>query len=312
MTSCIVYKPKTFTAPTLAVIDTANDIIAEYADQGYDLTLRQLYYQFVARDFLPNTDRSYKRLGAIISDARLAGLLDWRAITDRTRNLRQLPHWTDAREIIRASAQGFQLDRWLNQPYRVEVWVEKDALAGVVESVCEPLDVPFFSCRGYTSQSEMWEASQRLGGYLDDGQIPVILHLGDHDPSGMDMSRDIQDRLTMFLDGDGYDDELVFARLALNYDQVAAYRPPPNPAKTTDSRYRGYIGDYGRESWELDALDPATLGGIITTAIDEYRDEDRWDARIEHEESIRGVLADAVNSWDTIEQLLQTGGLNDD
>ena len=160
--------------------------IAEYAAQGYDLTLRQLYYQFVSRDLLPNRQSEYKRLGDIINDARLAGLVDWEAIVDRTRNIRALSHWSDPASIVKAAANSFAVDKWADQPKRVEVWIEKDALVGVFEPVCEELDVPLFSCRGYTSQSEVWGAAQRLEKYLMADQEVVILHIGDHDPSGLD------------------------------------------------------------------------------------------------------------------------------
>ena len=163
-----------------------------------------------------------------------AGLIDWQAIVDRTRNLRSNGHWKDPAHIIHSAAQSFAMDKWSDQPYRPEVWIEKDALVGILEAACEPLDVPFFSCRGYTSISEMWVAAQRLLGYQDDKQKPVIFHLGDHDPSGIDMSRDIEERLSLF----GV--MVEFHRIALNMDQVKQYRPPPNPAKATDARFADY------------------------------------------------------------------------
>ena len=138
----IRYVAKNFGATALGVIREANAIIAEYAAQGYDLTLRQLYYQFVSRDLLPNRQSEYKRLGDIINDARLAGLVDWEAIVDRTRNIRALPHWSDPAAIVQAAASSFAVDKWAEQPRRVEVWIEKDALVGVFEPVCEELDVP--------------------------------------------------------------------------------------------------------------------------------------------------------------------------
>ena len=184
-----------FREDTLAVLRQANTIINLYESQGYQLTLRQLYYQFVARDLIPNTERSYKKLGNIISDGRLAGFIDWDTIEDRTRNLRKLSHWDDPAEIIKSAYMSFAIDKWDRQPNRVEVWVEKEALAGVVQRVCERHDVPFFSCRGYVSQSEMYSAANRLAHYMDMGQDVTIIHLGDHDPSGIDMTRDIKGRL---------------------------------------------------------------------------------------------------------------------
>lgn len=234
------------------------------------MTLRQLYYQLVSADEIPNNQREYNRLGCIVNDARLAGLIDWDYIVDRTRNVRRLAHWESPQDIIDAVAKQYQVDRWEGQEYRPEVWIEKDALAGVFERVCNKLDVPMFSCRGYTSQSEMYAASQRFQGYIDNGQQPIILHFGDHDPSGMDMTRDISDRLAMF------ETETQVDRLALNFDQVQEHKPPPNPAKITDSRAKVYIKKYGNKSWELDALNPEILSGLVSAQITSLQDEDTW------------------------------------
>ena len=156
------FAEKDFRDTTLVLVYEANEIIAEYAAQGFTLTLRQLYYQFVARDLIPNTQRSYKRLGSVVNDARLAGLIDWAAIEDRTRHIESTPHWESPADIVRTCARQFRIDKWAKQPYRAEVWIEKEALAGVVSGVCEKLDVPYLSCRGYTSQSVMYEAAARL------------------------------------------------------------------------------------------------------------------------------------------------------
>ena len=292
------YVKKRFSPATEAVLAVATVIIAEYARQGLSLTLRQLYYQFVARGHLANTDRNYKRLGCIISDGRLAGVIDWNAIEDRTRNHVANPHWRSPAEMISACAAQYQVDKWEGQPNRAEVWCEKEALAGVLEACCPELDVVRFSCRGYVSQSEMWAAAQRLLRYADDGQRPVVIHLGDHDPSGIDMTRDIADRLALFMEADGFDPPIV-DRIALTWAQVEEHNPPPNPAKVNDSRYRAYQEQYGDESWELDALDPTTLIALIRETVAGYRDDRLWQERQEEEQSGRETLrtvAEELNS----------------
>lgn len=283
----IRYKDRKFTPESSRMIKISNEIISEYQKEGFDLTLRQLYYQCVSRGIVPNTMKSYKNLGSIINDARLAGEIDWKAIVDRTRELRSLQHWDSPGEIVKAVANSFNVDRWKGQSVRPEVWMEKDALLGVFEGVCRGLDVAYFSCRGYTSQSEMWEAAQRIQErYELDGQNTVILHFGDHDPSGIDMSRDIEDRLRMFLageEGEGssgdVSDCLEFKRIALHMDQVKANKLPPNPAKLTDSRAKDYLMNFGRESWELDALDPKKLAELVRLNVDRYIDSPvKWRA----------------------------------
>ncbi len=287
----IQYVPKNFSGGSLAVIDQANAILDEYAGDGLDLTLRQLYYQFVARGLLENKQTAYKRLGSIVSDARLAGLIDWTRIEDRTRNLQGLTHWRSPAEVLQAARDSYRVDHWKGQDYQVEVWIEKDALVGVIESICHELDVPFFACRGYVSQSEMWTAAQRLLIYDKAGRSPIILHLGDHDPSGVDMTRDIVDRMATF----GVD--LGVRRLALNMNQVEQYSPPPNPAKITDSRAAGYIDRFGNQSWELDALEPRVLRSLIDEHVRKYRDPDALEAVLAFErrdiETLSKFIADA-------------------
>lgn len=281
----ICYEPKRFNKTHEGIIQIANGIIDEYAQAGFALTLRQLFYQFVARDYLPNQQRYYKMLGGIINDARLAGRIDWLAIEDRTRNLRVNPHWDSPSEIVEAAAKQYEIDKWAYQDKRVEVWIEKDALIGVIEGVCRRWDVPFFSCRGYVSQSEQWRAAMRMREHEKNGQDTILLHLGDHDPSGMDMTRDISERLN-----ETFAAYCDVRRLALNMDQIQELGPPPNPAKVTDSRAPGYIRRYGDDSWELDALDPRTIERLIDSEIESLVDHDLWQEAVDRENDERERL----------------------
>lgn len=280
------YIEKRFRRRSMELIGAANAIIAEYQNMGFSLTLRQLYYQFVSRDVLPNTQESYNNLGSLINDARLAGLVDWDAIEDRTRNVRGNAHWESLSQIVLSCEEQFAFDKWAEQEHAPEVWIEKDALIGVIEGVCKELDVPYFACRGYSSQSEQWRAGKRFAEAHAAGREPIVFHLGDHDPSGIDMTRDNRDRLSMFC---GY--EVRVERLALNWNQVERYRPPPNPAKNTDSRAHGYVSRYGNKSWELDALDPVTIAALVRRAVLSIRDEDLWASAVERENNAKARLA---------------------
>lgn len=285
----ISYQDIRFSKASKGIIDQANEIIQEYLDAGFVLTLRQLYYQFVARDLIPNTMQSYKRLGSIINDARMAGLISWEAIEDRTRNLKAQAHWESPQSILDACISQYRLDKWKNQDFRPEVWIEKDALTGIIAGVCETYDVPYFACRGYNSQSEQWAAGMRFRRYYEEhGQKPVVFHLGDHDPSGIDMTEDNRKRLSLFA---GF--EVIVHRLALNYDQIEEYNPPPNPAKATDSRFENYAKEYGTESWELDALDPQVIVDLVESAIKEIRDEEAWASVLVSEEEHKDKLREA-------------------
>jgi len=305
----IPYITKNFGDASWYIISLANMILDDYAEQGYTLTLRQLYYQFVARGMFPddrrwryvehtkkwvrdingtrNADPNYKWLGSIVNDARMAGNLDWDHIEDRTRGQKILSHWDSPKEILEDCVKAFHHDLWADQGTRIEVWVEKDALTGIIGPVCESLDIPYLSCRGYMSQSEMWKASLRFDNHTRvDGQKVVIIHMGDHDPSGIDMTRDIQDRLNTFCQSAF---PLVY-RVALNMHQIQEYNPPPDPAKLSDSRGKGYIAEYGRNSWELDALEPEVLAQVTKDSILEYCDIDIYKAAVKSQEKERKVL----------------------
>ena len=286
----IEYTGKNFNRATLELIAYANKIIEKYQGEGYDLTLRQLYYQFVSRDIIRNKQTEYKRLGAIINDARMAGMIDWSAIVDRTRNVWGNSHWNSPAGILQSCMHSYAIDKRDTQEEYIEVWIEKEALAGVIEGVCSDNDVPHFSCKGYTSQSEMWGAAQRI---IRQGKDTTIIHLGDHDPSGIDMTRDIQDRLNIFCEG--YQIVKV-QRIALNFKQIEEFKPPPNPAKSTDSRFETYYHKYGPDSWELDALNPQTITKIIKAEIDKLTDFSLIKAALKTEDEHKSQLSEIIDN----------------
>jgi len=289
----IRYVNHRFSASSLALVAHAEKIVAEYDAQNLTLTLRQLYYQFVARGLIPNKQSEYKRLGSVINDARLAGLIDWYSIEDRTRSLHGTAHWEKPNDIIDAAANSYRIDKWSDQDIRPEVWIEKEALSGVVAGVCRELDIDYFACRGYNSQSEQWTAGQRmLRRFNATGQRTLVLHFGDHDPSGLDMTEDNTKRLEMFCG-----EAIELRRLALNMDQVLKHNPPPNPAKVTDSRFEQYQAEHGDESWELDALEPNILIGLVRDNVLEVRDDALFEARRKIEERERAKLAKLAKEY---------------
>jgi len=280
------YKRARFTDESLTLIDTMNGIVTDYVAQGFRLTVRQLYYQLVARDVIPNNEKSYKRVTNLVNDARNAGYMDWDAIEDRTRAFVRRQRWGSGSDILHAAARSFHMDMWDNQYNRPFVIIEKEALVGVLEPACNDLDVPILAARGYPSASVLREFA--VQDVLPTGydQNIVIIHLGDHDPSGLDMTRDLRERIEMY--SPGVSIELV--RIALNMDQIEARKPPPNPAKTTDSRFEEYRKQYGDESWELDALPPAFLVDLVETQIGLYRDDEAWKEKAAEVQTITDKL----------------------
>lgn len=270
------YITRRFSPESLALIQTVDAICEDYAAQGFVLTVRQLYYQLVSRNIIPNTERSYKNTTSLVNDARLAGYIDWNAIEDRTRSFTTNAHWLNGKQFMDIVAPQFYVDMWTDQEERVFVIIEKDALSGVIAATCERFDVPMMAAKGYPSVSVLRDFVQQRLLRHGHGQTMTILHLGDHDPSGIDMTRDLRDRLALLCAGDV---EFNLERIALNRQQVDDVNAPPNPAKVTDSRARDYIARYGRQSWELDALDPAYMVNLLTRSIEAHIETDKWEVR---------------------------------
>lgn len=290
----IAYMRKTPLAKSLAIIKTANEIIDEMKAEGYQLTLRQLYYQFIARNIFPNTEKSYKRLIVVMNTGRLAGLVDWDSLEDRTRNLQGNNHYDTPEDYLRSMADNFKLNTREGQETYLEIWVEKEALISVVGRVAQKYDVDYFACRGYVSQSEQHDAAMRIRSKLSHHKKAIILHLGDHDPSGIDMTRDIEDRMKLFLGYYKKDKQFHIERLALNMNQVKKHKPPANPAKSSDKRFAGYEELYGKDSWELDSLAPKLIDKLVDDAVLNHTDVKLWEKRKKLQKEGRAKLHEAA------------------
>lgn len=295
----IAYREQRFNSRARVTVEQAKAIIDEMMAQGYTLTLRQLYYQFVSRNWIANKEREYKRLGRIITDAREIGEIDWLAIEDRGRAAYLQGHVPTPEEVLEGIEAGLRLDPWLEQDVYCEVWVEKAALEGVIRRPANRWRAPYMACKGYLSASEAWRTGRRFEHAIARGKKPILFHLGDHDPSGIDMTRDNEARLSMFARM-GVD----VRRLALNMDQVEEHGPPPNPAKQTDIRYAGYAAEHGSSSWELDALHPKVIDGIIDDALKSVLDMEKYEATLKREEEERLPLKLLGHRWEEAKKLL--------
>lgn len=255
-----------------------NDIIEEYQEEGYVLTLRQLYYQLVSRGIIPNLTAEYAKLSKLLKEGRMAGIVDWDAIEDRLRKPSSPSSFDSPKDILDAAISQYQLPRQKGQDVYLEVWVEKDALSGVLKRVTERYHVPILVNRGYSSASAMFDSFMRFKRAHERGQEVKVLYLGDFDPSGVDMIRDIEDRTREFMNGDDdcYDLSFTIKGIALTRDQIRQYNPPPNPAKTTDPRAKDYIKANGSTSWEVDALPPTVLNQILDDEIKNNIDEEMY------------------------------------
>jgi hypothetical protein len=302
---------KDFQEKTRAVIIQANSIIADYEKQRIKLTLRALYYQFVQRNWIKNEQSEYKRLGEILNDARLAGLVDWDALEDTTRDLAPTPMWGDPGDPASPSdfildwGEHFKNNPWNNQPRYAEVWIEKSAGINVIAQPCRRWRTPYFACRGHVSASEMYDAAKRLHHIADMGQEVTILHIGDHDPSGWQMTQDIAKRLDLLTYGGVLDDRITVKRIALNMDQIRRFRPPPQPGKKTDSRIGAYKRQFGTtDSWELDALQPQYLRDLVDQELRALIDMELWERDVEAEVEPKRLLLEAGERWTEVVDFL--------
>lgn len=272
------------------VVEQIVELMDLYARQSYTLTLRQLHYQFVSRNWIVNHTTAYKKLGSILQDCRWAGIVDWDGISDRGRKPIMDYSVRDVADALNDTINQYKLDRQLGQPIHVELWTEKDALSEIIGRPASKYHVRLCVNKGYTSDSAIYDAYERFALKINAGVKCVVLYFGDHDPSGLDMIRDIRERLTKMLvngdnqfDPDTVDELFEVLPIGLTMQQIKKYKLPPNPAKTTDSRSAGYIKKFGKESWEVDALDPATLVEIVETNILNNIDEDIYNEMLEME-----------------------------
>lgn len=294
---------------SLETIAIANTIIEDYKEQGYTLILRQLFYQFLSRGLLddemmtdPKTaNNAYKNMGNLIRKARNNGLISWYGIEDGERSISGIRnHEEDDLECVSGLETLLSLDFWERQDYYVEVWVEKKSLGNIVARACRPFKCPHMATKGYISASAAWVAGQRFKQARNAGKEVIMIHLGDHDPEGVDMTRDNQKRLEMYSEG-----SVEVRRIGLTLDQVHQYNPPPNFAKESSSRYDAYVEEFGiKECWELDALEPKVLVELIKDEIKPLINWDVWNETRKTETTKRYHLEKVVDYWDSIKRLI--------
>lgn len=283
------FKTIKFTKDRLERLKMINSIITDYQQQGYRLTLRQLYYQLVVKNVIKNEERQYKQLSELLTDGRMTGIVDWDAIVDRLRKPERPPHWAGASDIIDACVDQYRRDRMAGQATYIEVWVEKDALSEVLERVTEEYGINICVNRGYSSASAMYQSYLRFRGH----RRVRILYLGDFDPSGLDMIRDVKDRIDEFLRDEPSRCNFDVIPIALTREQIEEHEPPPNPAKSTDSRYNKYELENGTTSWEVDSLPPQVLDAVLRKSIESFVKHAIYDAVLEREEEDKELLKKA-------------------
>ena len=263
---------------------------SEIEDLCYDLfrliapqqpvTVRQAFYLATSAGIIPKTEQAYKNtVVRLLSKMRRSGMLNWHWIADNTRWMRKPWSFTSAEDALRQTAAFYRQMLWHNQNAYVEIWLEKDALAGVLYPVTAQWDVPLMVTRGYASLSYLYEAAMTIA---KQEKPAYIYYFGDHDPSGRDIPRKVEEDLRGFAPAA----DIIFTRVAVEPWQIDDWHLPTRPTKTTDSRAKGFTG----ESVEVDAIPPETLRQMVADVIEQHVDEAALEVTRAAEQSERDIL----------------------
>lgn len=261
-------------------IPIVNEVISQY---DIKLTVRQIYYRLISDPYVlfENTASRYTQFDKMLVVARERGEVDYAKIEDRTREALGGDYGYDTpqefleveMDNLKKCWQAYNMEMWTDQDSKLEIWVEKDALSNLIYQVANNYRVLVFPSRGYSSLTKVMECLRRLEGYKDKKRI--ILHLTDHDPSGFDMTRDLEKRLSAY-----GGDSIQIKRIGLTHEQVEKFSLRPNPVKKSDTKAKSYISQFGSDCWELDALPPSELQNLVVEAIKKYINSDFWNKKI--------------------------------
>ncbi len=251
------------------------------------MTVRQVFYQATVKGIIDKTEAGYGKVQRALVDMRRAGQLPYEWIADNTRWQRKPSTYRDPSEAVRSIAQFYRKDLWADADVHVEIWLEKDALAGVVIEVTSDFDVPLMVSRGYASLSFLHEAADAINHL---GRTSHIYHFGDYDPSGQDAADKIEQDLRNFADGV----DIHFYRVAVRPEQIEEWSLPSRPTKKTDTRAKGF----GDISVELDAIEPDRLRELVRESIERHLPQDKFRILKVAEESERDLLQAWADDWE--------------
>lgn len=238
------------------------------------MTLRGLFYRLVSAGVIPKLESEYKAVGSYLLKLRRSGRVPYSSIADSTRWMRKGRSFDNLEAALYTTAAAYRRSLWNDQDAYVEVWCEKDTLAGVLYQETDPYDVPLMVVRGFASETYLYQAAEQIRVVSK----PTFLYLlTDLDPSGLSIASTIESRIRDFAP----EADITVRRIAVTPEQVQMWNLPTRPTKKTDSRSKGFVG----ESVELDAIPPATLRALVREAIEQHIDPDQRD-RTKHIESL--------------------------
>lgn len=265
-------------------METIRAAIVDELARYQPMTVRQVFYRLVSTGVIPKSEAAYKNtIVRLLTEMRLDGTVPYGAIADESRRIRRPYTCSDLEDALLDTAEQYRRQLWHNQPVYVQVWLEKDALAGVLYTITEEWDVPLLVTKGYPSITFLHMAAMEI---FRAAKPTFLYYFGDHDPSGEDIPRNVEARLRQFLRQSGSAFDVTFEKVAVTAEQIEAWDLPTRPTKSTDTRSRGFVG----ESVEVDALPPEQLHDLARECIEGHIDRDRLAVLQAAETSEREIL----------------------
>ena len=269
------------------MLDTITSIID---NEDGEITIRHLYYRLVGLNVIPKTEQAYKGLCKHLSKWRRTGQVPYDAFTDSTRWHIKSPTYDGLEDALDTTINTYRRNLWSTQPYYIEIWVEKDSIAGIVSDVADKFGVPVFVCRGFASLSSLYSAANTFRNAIESGKNAIIYHLGDHDPSGVAAAESVARAFR-----DDFKVPLQFFRVAVTEDQIKDFDLPTRPTKTTDSRAAKWTGG---ECVELDSMPPTQIRRLVELCITQHIDKHEMGNTQTHRGARAGNTApDAGRGW---------------
>lgn len=268
-------------------IDALKAALYEVTEEIKPASVRQVYYQLVSRGIIDKTEAEYKgtvcRLLAIM---RKSKEMPYGWLADSTRWMRKPTTYPNLAAMLEEQARFYRRALWQTQQVDVEVWLEKDALSGVLFPITSEWDVPLMVTRGYPSLTFVHSAAEAMANTT---WPTYIYYLGDHDPSGVDIPKMVERNLREMAP----EADIRFTRLAVNPDQIESMGLPTRPTKKSDTRAAGFEG----ESVEVDAIAPAALRTMIELVITSHIDDEALESELRAEQLERETLALMPERW---------------
>jgi hypothetical protein len=275
---------------TKAEVEGRREKLIEIVGAMKPMTVRQVFYQATVRGIVEKSEVGYTRVQTDLVLMRRAGDLPYDWLADNTRWQRKPKTYSSIEHALESTAKFYRKDLWANADEYVEVWLEKDALAGVIYPITSMYDVPLMVARGYASLSFLHTAAE----YINDLDVPAfIYHLGDFDPSGVNAGEKIEETLVELAP----DAEIHFERIAVTPAQIETWDLPTRPTKATDTRAK----NFGNISVELDAIEPDLLRSLVLAAIERHLPAKQFEILKIAENSERELLRAMVGQLNMVE-----------